>query len=90
MKRWQAISVVVLSLLILLLLATPVLADDFERVPPLFATVISKASVLVDDVLGHWVSGSDLTSPAGEGLVSAVGQVAVNTVHFFALLVTMF
>jgi len=90
LKRWQAVSAVVLSLLILLLAVTPALGDDFERIPPLLATVISKSGVFVDGLLGHWVSGNDLTSPAGEGLIEAVGQLAVNTVHFFAVLVTLF
>jgi hypothetical protein len=90
LKRWQVVSAVVLSLLILLLAVTPALGEDFEQIPPLLATVISKAGVIVDGVLGYWVSGNDLTSPAGAGLIGAVGQVAVNTVHFFALLVTLF
>lgn len=89
MKRWQAISAVALSLLILLLLATPALADDFDQIPPELAAIISKFGVLIDGVLGHFVLGNDLTS-GGQELVGAVGQVVHNTVHFFAQIVTMF
>jgi len=90
LKRWQAVSAVVLSLLIVLLAVTPALGEDFEQIPPLLARVISKTGVLVDRVLGHWVSGNDLTSPAGEDLIEAVGQVVVKTVNLLAVLVTLF
>ena len=66
------------------------MAQGFEQLPPLVASVLTKTAVIVDQVLGHWVTGNSLTDPDGQQLVAAMAQAAVNTVHFLAQLVTLF
>lgn len=73
----------------LLFWGAPALAQGFERVPPTLAAVISKTGVLVDKVLGHWVTGNDLT-PQGVQLAGDIAKSVVNTVHFLAQIVTWF
>jgi hypothetical protein len=89
-KRWHAIAVALVVLLILISSGAPAYAQSFEQVPPVLAAVISKTGVMIDSVLGHWVSGNALTNPGGEQLVADAARTVVNTVHFLAQLVTLF
>lgn len=89
MKRWQVIAAILFPLLLTISLAAVARAQGWEQAPTQLAAVISKAAVLADGLLGHWVSGANLTSPAGEQLVAALAHAAVYTVHFFAELATM-
>jgi hypothetical protein len=88
-KRWQAIAALLIAVLMLLFFGAPALAQGFEGLPPVFATVIAKTGVLVDQVLGHWVAGDDLTAQ-GTRIIGALAQSVVNTVHFLARMVTWF
>jgi hypothetical protein len=85
------VLIVSISLVVLLslLMTSGANAQEFEAVPPKIADILVKIGVIIDGVLGHWVSGNALS---GEGvtLVSEIGQTVVNTTHFLALLVTLF
>ena len=89
LRRRQAIVALLMAVFMLLFLGPPALALGFERLPPALASVIVKTGVLVDQVLGQWVTGSDLT-PHGVELTGAIAQSVVNTVHFIALVFTWF
>lgn len=91
MKRWLFVAAILFtSFSLLLLLGGVARADGFDLVPSILATVITKMGVLVDQVLGHWVTGSGSVSPQGDQLVGAIAQSVANTIHFLAQLVTMF
>jgi hypothetical protein len=88
-KRRQAIGALFIAALMLLFLGAPALAQGFENLPPTLAAVISKTGVFVNQILNNLVSGNDLT-PQGVELVDAIAKSVVNTVHFFAQIVTLF
>lgn len=88
-RRLFVPAILFTSLSLLLLVGAVARAQGFDQLPPVFATVIAKTGVLVDQVLGHWVVGDDLTAQ-GTRLVGALAQSVVNTVHFLAQVVTWF
>jgi len=90
MKRGRLIAAVALGFLASLLLAGNALAQGAGPLPPILAKVLAKLAVLVDGVLGFWVTGDTLTDPLGERLVGSLGQIAVNGVDFLARLVILF
>lgn len=90
MKRWRPIAAVVLCFLGLLLLAGTALAQGAGPLPPVLANVVTKVAVLVNGVLGFWVTDNTLTDPAGKDFVGSLGQLAVNVVDFLARLVILF
>lgn len=91
MKRWQVITAILLSPLMLLLAAGLAMAQDqaFEQLVNQVSIVTVKSGSLLDALLGYWVQGNALTTPGGY-LVGALAQIVVNTTHFFAELVTLF
>ncbi len=89
MRRWQVTAAILLPLLVSLLVASQARAQSFAQLVNEVAVATAKSGMLVDALLGYWVQGNALTTP-GEYLVTALGQTAVNTVHFFAVLVTLF
>ena len=90
MKLWRLsiISVPLIALLSISMVSTAH-AQDFLAVPTEIANVLVKVGVLMDGMLGHWVSGNELTAYGGT-FVNAIAQTVVNTTHFFAELVTLF
>ena len=89
-KRWRLpIICVPLIALLSFLMASTAHAQDFLAVPHEIANVLVKVGVIIDGVLGHWISGNALTVDGGT-LVNAIAQTVVNTTHFWALLVTLF
>jgi hypothetical protein len=88
-KRRQVIAALLIAVILLLVIAFPALAQGFEDLPPVLAAVISKTGVFVNQVLGHWANGNDLT-PQGVQLAGAIAQTVVNTVHFLAQFITLF
>jgi hypothetical protein len=89
MKRWQVTVAILLPSLVSLLVASHARAQSFAGLVAQVANVTVKSGMLVDGLLGYWVQGNALTTP-GEYLVGALAQTAVNTVHFLAVLVTLF
>jgi hypothetical protein len=88
-KRRQVIAALLIAVTLLLIVTVPALAQGFQDLPPVLAAVISKTGVFVNQVLGHWVSGNELT-PQGVQLAGAIAQTVVNTVHFLAQFITLF
>jgi hypothetical protein len=84
MKLWRVVIVClpIIALLSLSMTSTAQ-AQEFLAVPPEIANVLVKAGVIIDGVLGHWVSGNALTVDGG-AFVNAIAQTVVNTTHFFA------
>lgn len=89
MKRWQVTIAIVLPSVMLVLAAGQARAQSFAQLVTEVSTVIVKSGTLVDALLGYWVQGNALTTPGGY-LVDALALTSVNTVHFLALLVTLF
>lgn len=89
MKRWQAIAAILILAVLIVALAGHAKAQDWEEIPSLYAAVITKVGVLVDGLLNHWVIGNAMTSD-GASLAEAVAYTARHTVHFFALILTLF
>jgi len=89
MKRRNAIAALLLAASMLLFFGAPVLAQGFQDLPPTLASVITKTGILFNQMLSHWVAGNDLT-PQGVQLADAIAKTAVNTVHFFAVLISSF
>lgn len=90
MKRWPVVVVSTSMACVLMLLTTPVAhAQQFEKVPDAVANVLVKMAVIIDGVLGHWVSGSAL-SVDGSALVNSIAHTVVNVTDFFAVFVTLF
>lgn len=91
MKRWQVVSAILLTPVMLVLAMGLARAQDtaFEQLVNQVAVVTVKSGMLVNALLGYWVQGNALTTP-GNYLVGALAQTAVNTAHFFAQLVTLF
>lgn len=90
MKLWRVpiISLPIVAVLSIWLTSTAN-AQEFQAVPPEIANVLVKIGVIVDGVLGQWVSGNALTVNGGT-FVNAIAQTVVNTTHFLAVLVTLF
>ena len=88
MRRWQQISAIGLGSLVLLLQAGTALAQDSSGdLPPVLGGILVKLATIVDGILNYWVnsaSGNTLTDPNGERLVSALAELARNTVLFLA------
>jgi hypothetical protein len=88
MRRWQQISAIGLGLLAFLAEASTALAqDDSGNLPPVLGGILVKLATIVDGILSVWVNsatGNTLTDPNGERLVSALAELARNTVLFFA------
>jgi hypothetical protein len=90
MKLSHALIVsLTLVVLLSLLMTSTANAQEFEAVPPTIADVLVRIGVIIDGVLGHWVSGNAL-SEQGVTFVGSIGTMVVNTTHFLALLVTLF
>jgi len=89
MKRWQVTAAILLPLLVSLLVASQARAQSFHQLVNQVADITDKSGRLVDALLGYWVQGNALTTPGGY-LVDALAQTAVNTMHFLAILVTLF
>jgi hypothetical protein len=90
MKRRLVIATALLLFVILLLAIAPAHAQTFEQLPPLMSAVINKTGVIIDGLLGHWVTGNTLTDPEGTQLVAGIAQTVTHTVHFLAQLVIVF
>ena len=84
MRLWQQSSAIVLSLFSLLLWTGRAWAQDGEELPPILGDVLVKIAVLVNSILGRYVSGNTLTDPWGEKLAASLATLAHNVVDFFA------
>jgi len=82
------VPIVVVAVLSILMTSTA-LAQDSTSAPQEIANVLVKTGVIIDGVLGRWVSGNALTVDGGT-LVHDIAQTVVNTTHFLAELVTLF
>jgi hypothetical protein len=91
MRRWLIIAVPLSAFFGAFAMTGKALAQsDFEVIPPVIADIMVKTGVIVDGVLGTWVSGNNLTHPRGEDLVASLGHIAVAVTHFFATAATLF
>lgn len=90
MWRWQKIAVLASCPLALLLGTRSASAAGFSDLPPVLGNVLEKSAVLVDGVLGIFVTGGSLTDPVGKELAGALAQTTVNFVGFLAQLVKLF
>jgi len=91
MRRWLIIAIPLSAFLGAFAMSGRAMAqDDFEGLPPLVADIVVKTGVIIDGVLGTWVSGGDLTHPRGEDLAAQLAQIVVNVTHFFATAATLF
>jgi len=89
-RRLWPIAAVAVLLALMVLGSGEASAQGFDDLPPVLADVLARSSVIVDSLLGFFVSGNTLTVPQGEQLVSSLGQIVINFTHFAALLVTLF
>ena len=87
--RYISIVTIFATALLSILMTSVAHAQDFLAVPPEIANVLVKVSVIVDSVMGTWVSGNAL-NVNGVAIVNAMAQTVVNTTHFLAVLVTLF
>jgi len=87
--RYISIVTIFATALLSILMTSVAHAQDFLVVPPEIANVLVKVSVIVDSVMGTWVSGNAL-NVNGVAFVNAMAQTVVNTTHFLAVLVTLF
>jgi hypothetical protein len=91
MRRWLTIAIPLSAFLGAFALTGRAMAQsEFELVPPVIADIMVKTGVIIDGVLGTWVSGGNVTQPRGEDLVASLGQIVVNVTHFFATVATLF
>ncbi len=84
MRRWQQISAIALGLVVLLSWAGKAMAQGGADLPPILGDVLVKIAVVIDGVLGFWVSGNTLTDPWGQQLASSLATLANNMVNFLA------
>jgi len=90
MKLWRVLIISLAIVAVLSISLTSIAnAQEFQLVPPEIANVLVKMGVIIDGVLGYWVSGNALTFDGGT-FVNAIAQTVVNTTHFLAVLVTLF
>jgi hypothetical protein len=91
MRRWLTIAIPLSAFLGAFAMTGRAMAqDDFQLIPPIVAEIMVKTGVIVDGVLGTWVSGNNLTDPRGVDLVGSLAQIVVNVTHFFATAATLF
>ena len=94
MKRWQQVLFVFLSVFLLLLIVGITSANNGTYAPPILAItpsltwlltkLMTTGAVIADTVLDTWVSGYNLTDPAGETLVGALATIVENLAEFLA------
>ena len=91
MRRWLTIAVPVSAFLGAFAMTGRAMAQDsFDLIPPLIADIMVKTGVMIDGVLGSWVTGGDLTHAHGENLVADLGQIVINVTHLLARAATLF
>ena len=74
MKRRLTIAGALLGLVgAFLITGTASAQSQFELIPPVLADILVRIGVLLDGVLGSWVSGNDLTNSAGQDFVTSLG-----------------
>ncbi|MBE0480895.1 MAG: hypothetical protein IBX68_07940 [Dehalococcoidia bacterium] len=66
-----------------------VYAESSSGIPPLVASIITKLCGLVDNVLGHWVSGGTVTDPWGEKLLVSLATTGINTADYLDRLLAL-
>jgi hypothetical protein len=84
MRRWQRMGLVLVCSLMALSRAGTAQAQGGGSSLSILSDVLVKVFVIVDEVLGFFVSGNALTDPKGEDLAAALATIVHNIMDFVA------
>ena len=90
MKRWQRIAIMLLSPLVPLSVTGTASASNGNETAPILADIVTRIAVIIDAVLGYFVTGTNLTESKGTDLVASLATIVHNAVDFVAQMLVLF
>lgn len=90
MKRWQRIAIILLAPLVPASLTGTASASNGNVTAPILADIVTRIAVIIDAVLGYFVTGNNLTEAKGTDLVASLATIVHNAVTFAAQMLVLF